>query len=105
MHTRAFCVLYIGGNDSGTSHLVFKFSTKQLLTTHQYQPVPMPEEIIQAVNEIGTITNTIQLDHFDSDHHIAQQNHFGATQDNNQQHYVSIKKSDHESDGHLDESQ
>ena len=65
----------------------------------------MSEDIIQAVNEMGTITNKIQLDHFDYDQHTVQQDDFDTTQDNNQEHYVSIKNSDHESDSHLDNSQ
>ena len=65
----------------------------------------MSEDIIQAVNRISTITIKIQLDHFDSDQYIVQQNHFGTTQDDNQEYRVSIKNSDHESDGHLDDSQ
>ena len=63
----------------------------------------MPEDIIQAVNEMGTITNKIQLDHFDYDQHTVQQDDFDTTQDNNQEHYASIKNSDHESDNNLDE--
>ena len=65
----------------------------------------MPEDIIQTVNEMGKITNKIQLNHFDCDQHTVQQNHFGNTQDDNHEHYVIIKYSDHESDSHLDESQ
>ena len=64
---RAFYALYIGPNDSSTVHSVFKLSIKQLLTTPKCKPVPMPEDIIQAVNEMGTITNKIQLNHFDCD--------------------------------------
>ena len=52
-HPRAFYALYIGPNDSGTGHIAFKLSTKQLVTTHIYKPVPMPEDVITAVNEIG----------------------------------------------------
>ena len=105
LYSRTFYVLYIGPNDSSASHLVFKLSTKQLLTTSQCKPVPMPKEIIQAVYEMGTITNKIHLYHFDRDHQKSQQNHFGTTHDDNQEHYVSIKNCDHESDGHLNKSQ
>ena len=69
LHPRIFYTLYIGPNDSGTSHLVFKLSTKHPFTTPKYKPVPISEDIIQAVNEMGTITNKIQLDHFDCDQH------------------------------------
>ena len=65
----------------------------------------MPKDIIQAVNEIDTITNKIQFDHFDSDQHTVQQNYFGNTQDGNQEHCISIVNSNYESDGHLDDSQ
>ena len=70
MHPRAFYALYIGWNESGTDHLVFKLSINQLLNTPKCEPVHMPENIIQAVNEMGTITNKILLNHFDSDQHI-----------------------------------
>ena len=59
MHPRSFYAVYIGRIDSGTGHLVLKLLTKQLLTTPKYQPVPMPEDIIQAVNEMEQITNKV----------------------------------------------
>ena len=52
-HPRALYTLYIGLNDSGTGHVAFKPSTKQLVTTLQCKPVPTPEDIVQAVNEMG----------------------------------------------------
>ena len=39
----------------------------------------MPEDIIQAVNEMGTITDKIQLNQFNRDQHTIQQHHFGTT--------------------------
>ena len=54
---------------------------------------------------MGTITNKIQLDHFDCDQHTAQQDHSNTTQDDNQEHYASMDNSDHESDNDLDNSQ
>ena len=41
-HPRTFYMLYIGPNDSGTGHSVFKLLVKQLLTTPKCKPVPMP---------------------------------------------------------------
>ena len=52
-HPRAFFVLYIGPNDSGTSHTVFKLSTKRLVTTLKCQPKPMAEDFFTVVNDIG----------------------------------------------------
>ena len=43
MIPRAFCALYIGPNDSGTGHQVFKLSLKWLVTLPKCKPVPMPE--------------------------------------------------------------
>ena len=65
----------------------------------------IPKDIIQAINGMVTFTNKIQLDHFDLDQRTVQQNYFGNTQDDNQEHYVTIKNFDHESEGHIDESQ
>ena len=105
LHSKTYYALYIGPKDSGTSHLLFKLSMKQLLNTPKYKPVPMPEDIIQAVYEMGTYTNKIDLNHFDRDQYTVHQNHFGNTPDDNQEHYVTMEHSDHESDGHLDDSQ
>ena len=62
LHRRSFYVLYIRPNDSSTSHSVFELSMKQLLTTQKLKPVPIPEDLIQTVNKMGTITNKIQQD-------------------------------------------
>ena len=67
--------------------------------------MPVPENIIQAVNKMDTITNKIYLDHFDLDHHTSKQDHSGTAQDDNRENYASIKNCDHESDGHLYDSQ
>ena len=53
MIPRAFYALYIGPNDSGTGHKVFKLLSKQLVTTPKCKPVPMPDNVIQVVNDMG----------------------------------------------------
>ena len=40
LHPRAFYTLYIGPNDSGTGHSVFKLSIKHLLTRPKCKPMP-----------------------------------------------------------------
>ena len=50
---RAFFALYIGPNDSDTGHIVFKLSTKRLVTTPKYKPNPMAEVIDEVVNKMG----------------------------------------------------
>ena len=50
---RAFCALYIGPNDGGTGHSVFKLSTKQMIITPRCKPVLMPDNMIEVVNKMG----------------------------------------------------
>ena len=50
---RVFYTLYIGPNDGGTGHSVFKLSTKQMIITPRCKPVPMPDNVIEVVNKIG----------------------------------------------------
>ena len=52
-YSRAFFALYMGPNDSGSGHIVFKLSTKQLVTTPKCKLKPMAEDIAVVVNEIG----------------------------------------------------
>ena len=49
---RAFYALYIGPNNSGTGHQVFKLSSKRLVTLPKSKPVPMPDDVIQVVNDL-----------------------------------------------------
>ena len=50
---RAFFALYIGRNDSGTCHIVFKLGIKQLVTTPKCKPKPMAEDVVIVVNKMG----------------------------------------------------
>ena len=50
---RAFYVLYIGPNDGGKGHLVFKLSTKSMIVTPRCKPVPMPDDVIEVVKQMG----------------------------------------------------
>ena len=36
LYPRTLCALYIGSNNNSIGHLIFKVSTKQLLTTMKY---------------------------------------------------------------------
>ena len=70
-----FYVLHIGPNDNGIGHLIFKLSTRQIVITMKYQPVPVSENLIKAINETDPFTNKIQIDHFGSYYFTAQDNH------------------------------
>ena len=49
---RVFYALYIRPNDGGTGHSVFKLSTKAMIVTPRYKPIPipMPDDVILIVN-------------------------------------------------------
>ena len=40
---RTFYALYIGPNDIGNGHLIFKLSTKQMLVITKHQPINVPK--------------------------------------------------------------
>ena len=90
LYPRTCYALYIGRDDNGTGHLIFKISTKQILTTLKNKPVPMPEDLIEAINETDSFATNIQIDHCDSDHYIAQEDHFDTFNVNN--HVFNITK-------------
>ena len=52
-HPREFFALCIGPNDSVTGFIVFKLSTKELVTTPKCKTKPMAEDIVEVVNEMG----------------------------------------------------
>ena len=94
---RTFYTLYIGPNDNGTDHLIFKLSRKWTLITLKYKPVPMPEDLIATINEIDTFTTNIQIDHFHSKHYTAQEDRFDNIQDDGQDQWDDVDNSEHES--------
>ena len=49
-YLRTFYALYIGPNNSGTGHLIFKLSTEQILITSRVKPVPMSKDLIKTIN-------------------------------------------------------
>ena len=50
---RAFYALYIGPDDGGTGHQVFKLSNKRMIATPKCRHVPMPDNVIEIVNDLG----------------------------------------------------
>ena len=77
LYPRIFYTLHIGPNDNGTGQLIFKLSTKYILPTLKYIPVPMPENLIEVINEME--------DHFDN------------TQDDGQAQCDDVNNSEQES--------
>ena len=50
---RAFYVLYIGPNDGGTGHSVFKIGTKSMIVKPRCKSIPMPDNVFQLINQMG----------------------------------------------------
>ena len=50
---RAFYALYIGPNDGGTGHSVFKLPTKTMIVTPRCKTISMPNNVISLVNQMG----------------------------------------------------
>ena len=90
LYPRTFYALYIGLNDNGIGHLIFKLSTKQILTTIKYQPVSMPGNLFKTTNGIDSLTTKIQINYFDSDQFTAQDNHFNNTKDEGQTQSIDL---------------
>ena len=84
-----FYALYIGPNNDSNGHLIYKLSTSQILVAIKYQSVPIPEDLIKAVNE-----TTIVWD-----------NHSNINNNNNCIHFNDENNSEDESCDELDSSQ
>ena len=108
MHPRTLYTLYtlyIEPNNNDIGHLMFKLSTKQILTTMKYQPVPVPENLFNTINETNSFTTKIQINQFDSDRFIAQDDHFDNTGDEGKTQSNNVDNSEDESYDELDSSQ
>ena len=66
LHPRIFYTLYIGPNDDSNGHLKYKLFIDQILATKKYQSVPVPEDLIEEINETDSYDNKFQVNHFDS---------------------------------------
>ena len=51
LHSRVLYALYIIPNDIGNRHLIYKLSTGQILIMKDYQPVPVYNDLIEAMNK------------------------------------------------------
>ena len=79
---RAFYALYIGPNDGGTGHKVFKLGTKKMITTPKCKPVPMPDDVIKVVNDMGRQERMPDGIQFHNIHHESTLSDLYADEDN-----------------------
>ena len=47
-------LLYIGRNDNGSGHWVFKLDTKECVSVNRVSVIPMSKDFIERINEMGT---------------------------------------------------
>ena len=96
--------MYIRPNEDGNRHLIYKLSKDQILVTKEYQSVPVPEDLIEAINETGSSDNKVQVNHVDSDHSIVQDDHSNNDDDYGRIHSNNKDDSEDESYDGLDGS-
>ena len=84
LYPKILYVLYIRPKDNGIGHLIFKISTKQILNTMKYQPIPVPEDLLEAINKMDSFTTKIQIDRFHSNRFTGQDDHIDNTKDDSQ---------------------
>ena len=84
LRPKTFYALYIGPNDNSKGDLMFKLSIKQILVTTKYQPIHVPKHLTETINEKNAFTNKIQVDHFDNDHSIVQDDYSNNNKDEGQ---------------------
>ena len=97
-------MLYIGPNDNGDGHLIFKISMNQILVTIIYQPIQVSEDLIKVINKTNLSNNKIQVNHFDSNHSIVQDDNSKNNKDDGQTLCNDKNISEDESHGELDSS-
>ena len=83
-YPRTFYALYIGPNNNSIGHLIFRLSTKHILITMKYEPIPLPNNLFKTISQKDSFTTKIQIDQFDSDRFIGQDDHFNDTKDDSQ---------------------
>ena len=97
LYPRIFNALYIGQNNNCIGHLIFKLSTRQILTKMKYKPVPMPGNLFKTINGMNSFTIKIQINQSNSDHFKAQDDHCDDTKDEGQTQSNDVDNSEDES--------
>ena len=104
LRPRIFYALYIELNNDGNGHLIYKLYIDQILVTMKYQSVPVPKDLIKAINEMDSSNNKIQVDHVNSEDSIVQDEHCNNNKDQGQTRSKDKDNSEGGSHGELDSS-
>ena len=97
--------MYVRPNDDGNGHLIYRLSTDQILVTKEYQSVPVPEDLIEAISETESYGNKNQTHRFDTNHYMIQDDHSNNNADYGYIYPNDMDDSEYESYDELDCSQ
>ena len=64
LYPKVFYALYIKPNGHYSGHLIYDLSRDKIVVIMNYQPVPIPEDLIEPMNRTKSSNNKIQVDHF-----------------------------------------
>ena len=98
LRPRIFYVLYVGLNDDGNIHLIYKLSMDQILFITKYQSVPVLEDPIDMMNKTDSSDNKIQINHFDNNQSIIRDDY--SNKNNNDSQTPSNNKDNSEDGGY-----
>ena len=104
LYSRTFYGLYIWSSDNSDGHLIFKISTYQILVTMTYQLIHVPEDLVEVINKTDSSNNKVQVNHFDSNHYIVQDNYSNNNKDDGHTPRNDKDNSKDESHDELDSS-
>ena len=105
-HQRLFYTLYIRPSDNGNEYSIYRLFTDQILVTEEYQPVPVPvpEDLIEAIIDKHLYDKKIQIINFNSDHPIVQDDHSNNYNKDGHTHINGKNNSEDESYDELNSS-
>ena len=91
LRLRVFYTLYVRPNDNGNRHLIYRLSTDQIVVTKDYQKVPVPEDLVDAISKTDSYGNKSQVDDFDTIHSII---HDGQSNNNDDDSHTPFSDED-----------
>ena len=88
-----------------SDHLIYRLSTDQILVTEDYQSVPLPEVLIEAISETYSYDNKFQVNNLGMNHSTIHDDQSDNNNDNGRTHFNDEDNSEDESYDELDNEQ
>ena len=108
LHPKVLYIVYWTNGDNN-GHLIYKLSTNQILVTMKYQPVPVPEDLIELTNKTDSSGNKIRINNFDIKQSIVWHNYSNKNEydsqipNNNKDNYEDRDTDELANSQHLDD--